>query len=532
MASLTPGILLKLLQSINSNIKVRGEYRSVLLQVISIVPALTGSELWPNHGFFVKVSDSSHSTYVSLSKEDNELILTNKLQLGQFFYVDRVEAGTPVPILVGVRPVPGRNPFVGNPKDLMQMLVPSEGPTSIDHEGSTSKSSELLEAKDENPRQRIVIKEEKVAVASRYMQGVSGPNSSSKGTVADSNGGPKINENGGASKKVESSKGKQEIKGQTRSTTPSRSRPDALKTKPEGAGASIKETSSVPPKGSIAKQSTTKQEHPNLHCSSNNRDKSRAHDNISWDSLPANLFKHGKGILRRRNLASLVATEAQKEALTAAALVKCLSMFADLRTSASPENPHLSLTKFFALHRLIDQPNIPAILKDNSLNASTYSPHSDKDKSSKKTVLSCNRNQLKSPKTLIEVNGTERLEWARGNGAKESQELREILLKESQSWFLNFLEDSLNAGFCVVLREKKGKVSVGGRRTESDDQIAVTLSQLKHASDWLDQLRNRGGSDSSGLEETVDRLKQKVYACLLAHVDSAASALESRSNRG
>ncbi|KAJ6427160.1 hypothetical protein OIU84_022714 [Salix udensis] len=130
MESLTPGVLPKLLQSTNSNGKVRGEHRSVLLQVISIVPALSGSELWPNKGFFIKVSDSSHSTYVSLSTEDNELILNNKLQLGQFFYVDRVEAGTPVPILVGVRPVSGRNPFIGNPKDLMQMVVPSEGPVN------------------------------------------------------------------------------------------------------------------------------------------------------------------------------------------------------------------------------------------------------------------------------------------------------------------------------------------------------------------------------------------------------------------
>lgn len=126
MATLTPIVLIKLLQTMNTNIKVRGEYRSVLLQVIGIVPALAGSELWPNQGFFIKVSDSSHSTYVSLRNEDNELILNNKLGLGQFFYVDKLEAGTPVPVMVGVRPISGRHPFVGDPKDLMQMLVPSE----------------------------------------------------------------------------------------------------------------------------------------------------------------------------------------------------------------------------------------------------------------------------------------------------------------------------------------------------------------------------------------------------------------------
>lgn len=131
MASLTPRVLIKLLQTMDTNIKVRGEYRSVLLQVISIVPALAGSELWPNQGFFIKVSDSSHSTYVSLKNQDNELILSNKLGLGQFFYVDKLESGTPVPVMVGVRPISGRHPFVGNPKDLMQMLVPSETTPSL-----------------------------------------------------------------------------------------------------------------------------------------------------------------------------------------------------------------------------------------------------------------------------------------------------------------------------------------------------------------------------------------------------------------
>lgn len=215
MASLIPGVLLKLLQTMNSNVKVRGEHRSVLLQVISIVPALSGSELWPNQGFFIKVSDSSHSTYVSLSKQDNELILNNKLQLGQYFYVDRIEPGTPVPVLVAVRPIPGRHPFEGNPKDLMQMLESSEGGKALP-DNNCSKSADIIEAKENtNSRQKIVIKEEKVGVASRYMKGVLNPNT--KTNVTDTNVGSKGNdsENGVDGKKSGSIKGKQqEIQGQ------------------------------------------------------------------------------------------------------------------------------------------------------------------------------------------------------------------------------------------------------------------------------------------------------------------------------
>lgn len=168
MASLVPGVLIKLLQTMDSNLKVRGEYRSILLQVISIVPAISGSEqLWPDHGFFIKVSDSSHSTYVSLSKQDTDLILNNKLQLGQFLYVEKMEPGTPVPILVGVRPIVGRHPFVGNPKDLMQLLEPSEVSVNVKETNEDNGKKKKMTTKT-----KIVIKEEKGAVASRYMQGM------------------------------------------------------------------------------------------------------------------------------------------------------------------------------------------------------------------------------------------------------------------------------------------------------------------------------------------------------------------------
>jgi hypothetical protein len=123
MATLTPGVLLKLLQHMNSDVKVTGEHRSALLQVISIVPALAGSELWPNQGFYIKVSDSSHATYVTLAEEHDDLILSDKLQLGQFIHVDRLEAGSPVPLLRGVRPLAGRHQCVGNPEDLIATVV-------------------------------------------------------------------------------------------------------------------------------------------------------------------------------------------------------------------------------------------------------------------------------------------------------------------------------------------------------------------------------------------------------------------------
>ncbi|XP_014499081.1 uncharacterized protein LOC106760148 isoform X2 [Vigna radiata var. radiata] len=530
MASLVPGVLLKLLQSMNSNVKVRGEYRSVLLQVISIVPALSGSELWPNQGFFIKVSDSSHSTYVSLSKEDNELILNNKLQLGQFFYVDGIEAGTPVPILVGVRALPGRHPFEGNPKDLMQMLEQSEHPRS---DGvNDSKFTDLTEAKENfSSSQKIVIKEEKLGVSSRYMQGVLNPNSKLNGLEA--NVGSKGNdlEMGADGKKVGTAKGKQlDIKGQMLLMTQTGTRLETFSLKQDVTRSNIRKAITTSSVCTSAKHnSSTKQENLNMNLLSRAKDKSKNAETISWSSLPTKLLRPGKVILRRKHLASQVVVQAQKELSAATTTVKCLSMFANVCSLASSENPHATLSKFFALQQLMDQPNATAQLNDKSLQLYRISTPLEKHKSGTTAGLMPAKSTAKSSKPLTELSGTEKQEWAKGGGMKEINELRELLLNETRSWFLMYLEKTLDAGFSVSSREKsKDTKDVAGRQIEQANNIALTLSHLKHANEWLDKLRSSCNTESEGMVETVDRLKQKVYSCLLVHIDSAALALGNR----
>ncbi|KAK6914536.1 Protein of unknown function DUF936, plant [Dillenia turbinata] len=70
----------------STDVKVAGERRSSLLQVVSIVPALASGELFPNQGFYLKVSDSSHAIYVSLPDEHDDP--SDKIQLGQFTHVE------------------------------------------------------------------------------------------------------------------------------------------------------------------------------------------------------------------------------------------------------------------------------------------------------------------------------------------------------------------------------------------------------------------------------------------------------------
>lgn len=120
MATLAPGVLHKLIDGMKKGAtKPVGEHRSALLQVTDIVPAeLDDKDLYPKHGFYIKVSDSSHSIYASLPFDQDDLVLSNKLQLGQFIHVDRLDPASPVPLLVGAKPIPGRHPLVGTPEPI------------------------------------------------------------------------------------------------------------------------------------------------------------------------------------------------------------------------------------------------------------------------------------------------------------------------------------------------------------------------------------------------------------------------------
>jgi hypothetical protein len=119
MASLTPGVLTKLLQ--NAGNRVTNEHRQPLLQVTQIIPRLSDDTWQPNTGYFLKLSDSLHSAYVTVSDSDAELIRSNKLQLGQFVYVTRFDSddSCSVPLVCGLNPLPKRRACVGNPIDLV-----------------------------------------------------------------------------------------------------------------------------------------------------------------------------------------------------------------------------------------------------------------------------------------------------------------------------------------------------------------------------------------------------------------------------
>ncbi|XP_022896161.1 uncharacterized protein LOC111410164 [Olea europaea var. sylvestris] len=120
MVSLKNGVLVKLLHEMEMEEKELDDVQKpALLQIRSIIPVLEEGNLWPNRGFFLKVSDMAHQMFVSLPQEEDEMILGNKLKLGQFVYVQKLEKATPVPLLRGINPIPGRHPCEGTPEDIV-----------------------------------------------------------------------------------------------------------------------------------------------------------------------------------------------------------------------------------------------------------------------------------------------------------------------------------------------------------------------------------------------------------------------------
>lgn len=100
--------------------------------------------------------------------------------------------------------------------------------------------------------------------------------------------------------------------------------------------------------------------------------------------------------------------------------------------------------------------------------------------------------------------------WTRGQGMNETAELGKNLQHEMQTWFIRFVEESLNAGFQVLGKCKpatSGGVDCG--------PIATILSQLKRVNDWLDSVVSK--RDELMIEKT-ERLKRKIYGFVIQHV--------------
>ncbi|XP_051144364.1 uncharacterized protein LOC127260595 [Andrographis paniculata] len=539
MASLTPGTLQKLLQNAgNKDFKPAGEHRSPLLQVISIVPCL-GDDPWKSRGFFLRVSDSLHSAYVSVSEEDVELILSDNVQLGQFVHVSWVDSGSPVPVLRGIKPIPKRRPCVGDPKDLIssdflnaKKVVETAGnKTAPKSAGKVKKVSE----KSSNVR-RLSFGNSKVA-------GGEGRRLSLDLARKGWDSSPIRDKIGG--KITTRIKYKDDSSNSDNVVARAEDSPKTLPLKTKNVITASPKVLTKPPVRSV-------------RSSSDDNDPIRLNKVLvnlperktQWDALPSMISNLGKEVGSYKNLAFAYAANALEEASIYEAVIRCMSTFAELCELSRNRTAGPLVKQFLKVYENIKTTSkhissmihsnrdiSSAGIVDNSTRNNTtaslwiraavqtelskfslYSRGDDEkghyiiveNNAPEESRLSKSKNIVKKPVSKFKETSradSRPVNWVSGSGLKQAAELAEALLSSSRSWFLDYLEKSLSNGF--------------GLGRDDGSSAGILLGQLKSVNRWLDEEGSRG-------DARIGRLKKKLYGFLLDSMAETPVAAASR----
>ncbi|KAJ6690940.1 DUF936 FAMILY PROTEIN [Salix koriyanagi] len=461
MANLVPGVLLKLLQHINTDVKVAGEHRSSLLQVVSIVPALAGG----------KKATLTRSKSHQLSK------LTLNFDLKKESAAKFKSTSS--------RSIPS------SPSSCYSL------PTSFDKFSNGVRQQEKVKGLDKGSP-RIVEKASSVRGASPTARRVPVIKNVVQGFEL------------GAKALRKSWEGNLEVKhGEN-----SKLRAASHDSKPEARSIS------TPRKSTSSERLPSKEDYRD-QVSINSRRLTEG--SVSWSSLPSSLAKLGKEVEKHRDAAQMAAIEAIQEATAAESLLRCLSMYSELTSSAKEDNPKPALVcspdsndnpseevlKVTSDRRKHAASWVQAALATNLsffsvfTRDTTTTSQGQKPTASNQSILVL-ENSLKntSAKTQGKVRPvvgsklvatgafrkpgdnsaiTQKVppqppsEWIKGNGLDEVVDLAEMLRMESQDWFLRFVERFLDADLDVSALSDNG-------------QIAGMLTQLKSVNDWLDEI--------------------------------------------
>ncbi|XP_008231405.1 PREDICTED: uncharacterized protein LOC103330585 [Prunus mume] len=381
MASLTPGVLSKLLDNVgNKDVKVTGEHRSAVLQVIEIVP-------WPGdednawnwksrpRGFFLKLSDSLHSAYVSITGNDDDvdldLIYSDKIQLGQLVYVTQLDSASPVPVLRGLKPIPKSKRALSpspplclgnpNPIHLLSTARPPVAatrtktkPSNANRKEGNNKAKPKPKSKStlspqttDNERassnrlavvdstRRLSLDSARKAWDARTTTSTSHFKSQSKHLSSI----PSLLSPAVVSDKKVFTKNNSHLKHPSMSVSPLKNKNETISPKPTNKS-SKKELKSLP-EGALLNHLIR------LPLSF----KTWSDQKIPWNALPSIISDLGKGAICHRNVAFSGAVRALEEASAAEGVIHCMCMFAELSESSHKVSAGPVVDKFLELHQ-------------------------------------------------------------------------------------------------------------------------------------------------------------------------------------
>ncbi|XP_027152576.1 uncharacterized protein LOC113752695 [Coffea eugenioides] len=351
MATLAPGILLKLLNGMNSGVKPTNEHRSSLLQVTDIVPAdLDEKNLWPKHGFFIKVSDSSHSIYVK------DLLIV-QISVGRHPLVGTLN-------LMGLREKGEKFEQKINPK----FSAPRRGSWGTGPNGTDAAASSPLVLKPVplDFDQCTPVKDKPNSVKSGGNFPMS-PVIRGRAKDGTANSAVRSSVGGALLSKMMDSKGETPSLVRKSCFTPSmlkfprsKSVCDREQRIPKSPFNSAEKKSSTPPPNlRNARQAAF----PHVGGDAQKISvpaQSQSHDSASNSTslpmnLPGKLSMLGKEAMQQREAAQKIALQALRDASATENLVRYLKMFSNLNKSARPDAPSRCFDQFLEFHNQIAQ---------------------------------------------------------------------------------------------------------------------------------------------------------------------------------
>ncbi|KAG6500603.1 uncharacterized protein LOC121995093 [Zingiber officinale] len=587
MASLCPGVLLRLLQDMDCPSRDASPRRRPLhapasvLQITGIVPALSGSDLRPDRGFYVKVSDASHSTFVSLSSDLNDLILADRLQTGQLINVRRLEPASPVPVLRDFRLLSGRQPCN---HDTVDVTYPSPAPKSSpvfrpsittpplpppekkkrhlrshsfvsDHHRSLEVSTTSSPAT--SPLQRSVMKREEAK--RRGSNSLDMLNNMTFSASADeenydsddsrlsfsssSSSSPftlQSRKNWDSGCKV--AERRKYMKSQSARVSPQHSSFTSRNTeKTHNSVAS-------PTKRKHADSDKTSSETSSASsylCSPDDNYNTKCHDkiNVIWALLPPNLIRQGKEVIRQRDTALQAAIDSLLEASASERLIECMNTYAELQANKDGDSQRV-VNSFLDFHQKLAETRLIVQSCDFSssghASGRSVSQVASERKSCATSWIKAGMRSDLSKLPTQKNNAHEDLQVASSNPCTSSSKPKNNAAVSKGSSLLtasNALQYEFNRWFLRYIDKFLDSVS-GSRSDSCESEVASLLCQLKRVDDWLNSIASKDStwardrvretlSTEDDEVEACQRVKWKIYSVLMGHVESAAVALES-----
>ncbi|OAY34554.1 hypothetical protein MANES_12G029000v8 [Manihot esculenta] len=300
------------------------------------------------------------------------------MQLGQFIYVDRLEPGSPVPIVKGAKPLPGRHPLVGTPEPLMGLREKGEQNPNLKASGHRRGSWGTGENGVSSPMvlkpvpldfdQCTPVKQRTSCgkPASPLIRGRMGKDGSASAAIRCSFG-------GGLLAKMVDTKGESPALLRKSCAVTSASKFPRSKSVcereariPSSPFNSSENKSSTPPPslrngkvvaslkmGGESQNSSNSKPAPEPQSQSI---KSASDNSTSLPiNLPGKLSILGKEAVQQRETAQKIALQALRDASATETLVRSLKMFSNLSKSARPDAPAACFDKFLEFHHQILQ---------------------------------------------------------------------------------------------------------------------------------------------------------------------------------